>query len=230
MKTLLKIFGSAFAIGFSGAVAPGPLLVVCVHQALAAGFGASMLAVLGHALAELVLVILMLVGLARYLKARPRAFRVVKIIAGIVLLGMGAMMLLSVPSARFAVSSSGQPDVGSKAIPLLMGAAVSVGNPYFILWWATVGLGLLSHAARSGRVAVPVFYVGHILSDFAWFAFIAASFVLGRHTILGETSYRVLLGVSGVFMIAFGAYFVLAQDKQNPAKKHECVDDEGASI
>ena len=221
LRHLTKIFGSAFATGFSGAVAPGPLLVVCAHQTLRSGFWAGMTTIIGHAAMELVLVAAMLAGLAGFLKNRPRAFHVVKVCAGVVLLVLGVLMLVSAPSARFEIATSDPAEGAQHAVPLLMGAAVSIGNPYFILWWATVGLALLGNAARSGRVAVPVFYVGHILSDFVWFAFIAASLVLGKRAILGETSYRLLLAAGGIFMIAFGAYFALKRDKKQQAEKSE---------
>ena len=213
LRNLLKIFGSAFATGFSGAVVPGPLLLVCAHQTLTSGFAAGMATIVGHAAMEFVLVIAMLAGLARFLKTRPLAFQVVKVGAGIVLMALGVTIIISAPSASFQLTAATEK---ATVQPLLMGAAVSIGNPYFILWWATVGLALLGSAARSGRAAVPVFYVGHILSDFAWFAFIAGSLALGRRAVLGETSYRLLLEASGVFMIAFGTYFAIRRG----AKQH----------
>lgn len=212
MRKLLTIFGFAFATGLSGAVPPGPLLLVCAHETLKDGFAAGMTTIVGHAAMELVLVGAMLAGLARFLQSRDRAFQALKVGAGVVLMGLGCFIILSVPSARFGLA--GGTAETALARPLLMGAAVSIGNPYFILWWATVGLALLGDAARSGRVAIPVFYVGHILSDFAWFAFIAGSLALGRSTVLGETSYRALLGASGVFMISFGTYFAVARGKK----------------
>jgi len=213
LRNLLKTFGSAFATGFSGAIAPGPLLIVCAYQTLSAGFAAGMTTVVGHAATELVLVAAMLGGLAAFLKGRPRVFRIVKGCAGVVLLGLGVLMVVSAPSARLQLT--GDAPGAAAAWPLLMGAVVSIGNPYFVLWWATVGLGLLANAARSGRSAVAAFYVGHILSDFAWFAFVAGSLALGRKAILGQTSFRVLLALSGAFMIAFGMYFALARGNKS---------------
>ena len=217
MRNLLKIFSSAFATGFSGAVVPGPLLLVCAHQTLTSGFAAGMTTIVGHAAMEFVLVIAMLAGLARFLKTRPLAFQVVKAGAGIVLMALGVTIIISAPSASFQLT--GAATEKATVQPLLMGAAVSIGNPYFILWWATVGLALLGSAARSGRAAVPVFYVGHILSDFVWFAFIAGSLALGRRAILSGTSYRLLLEASGVFMIAFGTYFAIGRG----AKQHAAL-------
>lgn len=213
MRDLLKTFTSAFAIGFSGAVTPGPLLVACAYSTLKSGFWAGMTTVVGHAAAELILVIVLLAGLARYLKKRPRAFRIVKGVAGVVLLLLGVMILIAAPKATFDISAPEGEAGGRHALPLLMGAAVSVGNPYWLLWWATVGLTLLGNAARKGKAAVPTFYVGHVLSDFVWFAFIAASLALGRTTVLGPTSYRILLVASGLFMVAFGAWFAFRRDK-----------------
>jgi len=213
MRDSIETFATAFATGFSGAVTPGPLLIVCAHQTLTAGFGAGMTTIVGHAAAELVIVIVLLAGLARFLKKRPKAFRVVKAVAGVVLLALGVTILIAAPRAKFDVGGGEAHAGGGHALPLLMGAAVSVGNPYFILWWATVGLSLLGQAAKKGRAGAPTFYVGHILSDFVWFAFIAASLSLGRRAILGETSYKVLLAASGLFMIAFGAWFALRREK-----------------
>jgi len=209
LRNLLKIFLSAFATGFSGAVTPGPLLVACAHQTLSAGFAAGMTTVAGHAAMELVLVGAMLAGLARLLKSRPAVFHIVKALAGASLLVLGAAMIAMAPSAELSIAGpSAQTAI---AWPFLIGAAVSIGNPYFILWWATIGLGLLGRAARSGHVAVSFFYVGHILSDFAWFAFVVGSLALGRNVILRATTYRILLAGSGVFMVAFGLYFALAR-------------------
>ena len=211
-RRLVRIFASAFAVGFSGAVAPGPLLLVCAHQALTGGFIAGMTTVVGHAAMELLVVAAMLAGLGRMIRNRPRAFRFVKLGAGVVLVALGGLMLASAPSAQSVLPD--RETARSVAAPLLMGAAVSIGNPYFVIWWATVGLGLLGTAAASGRAAVATFYVGHILSDFVWFGFVAAALVLGRKAILGLTSYRLLLGASGLFMIAFGVYFALARGRQ----------------
>ena len=209
----LKIFGSAFATGFTGAVAPGPLLFVCAYQTLTAGFIAGMMTVAGHAAAELVLVVALSAGLARFLTTRPAVLRTVRVSAGLVLAALGVMMLLYLPSAEL---RTGQAEASATVFtqPVLMGAAVSVGNPYFIVWWATVGLGLLGGAAGRGRTGIVTFYVGHQLSDVVWYAFVAGSLALGRTSILGPNAYKILLGASGIFMIGFAVYFVLGGRKK----------------
>jgi len=208
-RTILRVFLFAFGTGFSGAVVPGPLLVVCAHLTLRAGFAAGMMTVVGHALTELALVAALLAGLSRHLKQRADILRLVKLLGGAVLVVLGTMMVATAPPSRLQVG-----DAAGRAVvagPLLVGAAVSIGNPYFVLWWATAGLALLGSAARSGRMAVGVFYVGHVLSDFVWYAFVAGSLAIGRRTVIDPTLYRLLLAASGIFMVAFGAYFALSR-------------------
>jgi len=60
--TLLGIFISAFLIGFSGAMMPGPMLGITIEGSLKKGYIAGPLVVLGHGLLELVLILVMALG------------------------------------------------------------------------------------------------------------------------------------------------------------------------
>jgi len=70
MLELNLIFTTALLVGFSGAVMPGPLTAVTIEHALRRGYPAAPLVTLGHALLEVVMVILLLVGLGNYLARR----------------------------------------------------------------------------------------------------------------------------------------------------------------
>ena len=60
--TIEIIFLTSLAIGFSGAVSPGPLLTYTITESLKKGFIAGPLISVGHALIELVLVIVFALG------------------------------------------------------------------------------------------------------------------------------------------------------------------------
>lgn len=62
---LWGVFISAFLIGFSGAVMPGPMLGITIDGSLKKGWTAGPLVVLGHGILELSLITVMIFGLNR---------------------------------------------------------------------------------------------------------------------------------------------------------------------
>ena len=75
-----------------------------------------------------------------------------------------------------------------------------------MLWWATIGLGYVALAGRLGTVGPVSFYVGHILSDLAWYSFVAAGVTAGRR-LMTDRMYRGLVGSCAVILLGFGLYF-----------------------
>jgi threonine/homoserine/homoserine lactone efflux protein len=60
------------------------------------------------------------------------------------------------------------------------GILTSASNPYWSLWWATIGLGYLLLSRGQGWRGVLAFFSGHILSDAAWYLFVGAGISAGR--------------------------------------------------
>ena len=61
------------------------------------------------------------------------------------------------------------PGRGAGMPPVIAGAAISLANPYWSVWWATLGLGFLIQAQKMGVTGILLFYSGHILADFMWY-------------------------------------------------------------
>ncbi|MDH3999140.1 MAG: LysE family translocator [Desulfuromonadales bacterium] len=199
--SLLLIAGSSFVLGFSGACMPGPLLTVTIDETLRRGPWAGPLLVLGHGLLEVIVVLLVLAGLGDWIN-QPAVFSVIALAGCIMLLWMAYGMLRSLPQLR--LDLSGEARAGLH--PVLAGALVSLANPYFTVWWATIGLGYLVVAAEAGTIGVIVFFIFHLLSDLVWYAFISGSVSLGRN-FLTVRAYRGLVGFCAVFLLGFGLYF-----------------------
>jgi len=66
--SLFLIFATAFVIGLSGAVMPGPVLAVCISESAKRGARAGPLLVLGHAIVELPLIVALAWGLSEVLE------------------------------------------------------------------------------------------------------------------------------------------------------------------
>lgn len=206
MKTRWAIFVSAFAIGLSGAMMPGPLLTASIGYAAERGFLAGgPLLVLGHALLELALVALVLAGLGPLL-ARPRVGAAIGLLGGGVLAWMGCGMAAA--ALRGITLSAGGAAGALPASPVLAGILISLANPYWSLWWATIGLKYVALSRESATGGVAAFYLGHQLSDAAWYFFVAGAVALGRRAI-SDAAYRWTIGACGVVLLGFAAYFIL---------------------
>jgi len=90
---------------------------------------------------------------------------------------------------------------------VLDGILTSLSNPYWYLWWATIGAALLIESLKNGAVGPPVFYVGHILSDLVWYTIVSVILWKGRKLIVG-TGYKVLIMVCALFLLYLGGQFV----------------------
>ncbi|WP_242847493.1 LysE family transporter [Syntrophomonas zehnderi] len=195
-------------MGLSGAMMPGPLLTATIVSTARYGFMAGPLIVLGHALLELALLIGLLAGFSTILLL-PQVGQTVAVVGGSFLLYLGYSMLKDTVQGRL-ILPDGQPDQASSAPlrhPAVTGVLLSVSNPYWILWWATIGLSYLTIAWKSGKSGIISFYSGHILADLLWYSLIALIISTGSRW-LNPLIYRLILIVSAVFLAVMGGYFI----------------------
>ncbi len=204
---LLGLFVTAFLVGFSGAVMPGPLLTVTVGESVRRGFWAGPLLSLGHALLELALVAALAMGLAAFFTGG--VLRLTGALGGIILAWMGWGMAKEARAGRVSLSLSVTPEnLKSRRLhPVLAGALVSISNPYWTLWWATVGLGYITYSLQWGSTGLAFFFSGHVLADFVWYGLVAAACAGGRK-VFSDATYRALIAICGVFLIFLGGYFI----------------------
>ena len=53
------------------------------------------------------------------------------------------------------------------------GVVATVANPYWLLWWATIGANFVALARQGGALGLVSFFSGHILADFLWYTLVA---------------------------------------------------------
>jgi threonine/homoserine/homoserine lactone efflux protein len=225
---LLGIAASAFVLGFSGAMMPGPLLTVTISESARRGFIAGPLIMIGHAILELALVLALAGGLSFFL-TRSGVAQAIAVFGGVFLVYMGWGMYrdartgrVSLPVKQGAVDGDaaardkvvGAAETTAETVPVsrglhpvAAGILVSLANPYWSLWWATIGLGCITLSLQSGYAGMASFFTGHILADFTWYSLVAAAIAGGRR-FLNDRIYRGILVACGVFLVGLGIYFL----------------------
>ncbi len=206
LAALLGIFASSFVVGLSGALMPGPVLTVAVSEASRRGFWAGPLLIAGHAVLEAALLVLLLAGLGPFLR-RDVVVGVVGLAGAAIMLWMAAGNLLALPRLKLdPAADGGPPGEGGGRSPVLSGFLISLSNPYWLLWWATIGLTYLNMALRLGAWGLVGFYGGHILADLLWYSLISLAVSRGRR-FLSDRSYRWIVAACSVFLVGLALWF-----------------------
>lgn len=200
---LSALFATAFVVALSGALMPGPLLAVTLGHSPVYGWKFGPMAIVGHGLLELGLISLIFLGAGPVLKATS-VQGWVGFLGGLILLWMGKGMVDVLRTGDSDVQTAITRGNGDRAV--LLGVVMSVSNPYWTLWWATVGLAYLTVAARSGPVGIAVFFAGHISGDLAWYTLVSVAASRGVK-VAGSRSYIALMAVCSLILVILGLWF-----------------------
>ena len=206
MSELLAISFTWWLISLSGVMMPGPVSAMAVSEGARRGVVAGPLITAGHAIAETAMLIALFVGINTALK-QPNVVGVIGVLGGIVLARMGWGIVQAAWQNRLdpprASTGSGLPGLTLVRAGLL----TTVGNPYWLLWWATVGASYFVIFHKFGVLAlVGLFFLGHLSLDLGWNSFLAFAVGSGRGRI-PRGVYRGILGICGLFVMLMSVYF-----------------------
>jgi threonine/homoserine/homoserine lactone efflux protein len=82
-------------------------------------------------------------------------------------------------------------------------------NPFFIVWWLTVGSNLILISLEFASIAGVIFmYVCHVWMDYVWLMIVAHIARVGTN-IAGFKWYRLVLVLFGMILIYFGFTFIV---------------------
>jgi len=201
MVALATIFFTSFVIALSGAMMPGPLLTATISESARHGARAGPLLILGHGILELLLVTALLLGLAPLLQW-DSVFIVVAGAGSVFLLWMALTMFRSLP--RLKVEWEAAPSARNHLV--VNGMLMSLANPYWTIWWASIGLGYILYSRQFGYPGVFFFFLGHIAADLSWYATVSLVVDRGRR-FFTDRFYRSVIGACAAFLVLFAGYF-----------------------
>jgi threonine/homoserine/homoserine lactone efflux protein len=202
MANLVTIFLASLGIGLTGAIMPGPLLALTVKESVGRGKTAPLWLACGHSICEMAMVAALVGGVMKLVSVNQLTGPV-GLLGGAMLLWMGIGAFKEVRGGSILDASMSQ---GGAHSLVLGGAAVSVLNPYWTVWWLTAGLAQVIIARKAGAAGVISFYAGHISADFLWFGLVGLLAGSGKRMLDGRL-YRRVLQACGMFLLIFGLLF-----------------------
>ncbi len=210
LAAALSLGAQAFIVGLSGAMSPGPYLTVTIARTMQKGPFSAALMLVGHAVLEAVLLIGFAFGLQHVLQLST-VMLVLALAGGAVVLWMGYGLLAGAVRGTIAADlESAEGVAGMSGHPLgavAHGAIVSLSNPFWTIWWATIGVKLAADGLAIGPIGVAAFFIGHELADISWYGFVIAVVHRGKG-LLTPRVYCIIMGVLGAALLYIGLRFV----------------------
>ena len=213
------IFSFSFLVALTGAMSPGPLMTYTIIKSVKTsrrGYLMGVWIIAGHAILEMGIILLLLLGFSFVLR-NIIVVRMIGIIGGLILAYFGASIIRDVYLGKIPTDflpSSGEPNqdidpLENKGLenPVVGGILVSMSNPYWWVWWASIGLAFMVRFDISFTQwpKLLAFFLGHEAGDLAWYLLISTLAFFGLRRLSKKVYYGILVGC-GIFMILFGAY------------------------
>ncbi len=201
---LLDFGIEVIALSASGVLAPGPLFFANLAYGTRHDKWSGIKVAYGHTTVELPLIIILAAGLFTFDTAKKYA-NVVGLVGGIAILAFAGLQIASILKEKR--GHNGPTIAGSKG-PFIVGVTLSALNPFFILWWFTVGLKLISDSAAFGvALGVVILFALHIWMDYAWL--VSTAYLASRGAFALKSRYYpiLFLGLT-VVLIYYGVSFV----------------------
>lgn len=185
-------------ISLSGVLMPGPVFAVTVAKGHKNRYAGAYIA-LGHGLVEVPLMALIYLGFVHFITGA--GFRkAVALFGGLALLYLGYGL--------FNVRRQVLEDKKEITYGAFTAGAITTGaNPYFFIWWATVGAALILNASYFGIAGFLLFALVHWLCDFAWDLGVSWTVFKSKKFWTSRT-HEVVFGGCGLLLAVSGVWFV----------------------
>ena len=189
-------------ISASGVMSPGPLFAANITYGLKEGAKSGIKIAIGHSIVELPLIILLGIGVFS-LEIFPEFRTAISIFGAITLFGFAGIQI------RTILKKNNNITIKPKQGPIITGILFSALNPFFIIWWLTIGFKLISDAMMIWAFAgILIVFVLHIWMDFAWLG-ITAFLASKSKRIISNKNYKIMVLGLSIALIYFGITFLI---------------------
>src|SRR6187200_2359345 len=216
---MLELAGEVILLSASGVLSPGPLFFINLIYGSRQGSHAGIKIAYGHTIVELPLIIILALGLSNfsYLHLTSKEnLKIIGLIGGVSITLFSLIQVRSI-TKRNAVESADTVSnknylfkINSKRNgPIILGIIFSALNPFFLIWWSTIGLKLISDSIFLFGVVLGILctFFFHIWMDYAWL--MVTSYMISKGILILKTKfYYVLLLVLSIVLALYGLYMI----------------------
>jgi threonine/homoserine/homoserine lactone efflux protein len=228
ISALWLVFSLSFLVALTGALSPGPLLTYTLIQTARAkrrGYLTGLWVIAGHAILESVIICGLILGFSAVLNNQT-VVRVIGSAGGLLLVLFGLGIIRDVMKGKISThfldtghTPGGDTDTAPPPglnNPVVGGVLISMANPYWWVWWATVGLAFMVEFDISVEnwPRLLAFFLGHEAGDLLWYFLVSTLAFFGLQH-LNRKTYCGILACCGLFMIGFGVYLAVSLYFQN---------------
>ena len=200
MIEIILFLTSVFVVSFSGAIAPGPVTATTITLGTRKKYAGTLISI-GHGIIEIPLILFIVSGLGKFLSTPPAKIAI-GFSGGVVLVLMGYAMLKDSRKDSDSIS-----DNASSRAPIIAGIILSASNPYFLIWWITVGLKFALDAIEYSWLVLAMFIFVHWLADLVWFQALSFASYKGAE-IMSKKNLKIVLATCAAALMIFGTYFL----------------------
>ncbi|OHB60850.1 MAG: hypothetical protein A2167_00820 [Planctomycetes bacterium RBG_13_46_10] len=189
-----------FIISCSGAMQPGPVTATVITMGARNRYAGTLLAI-GHGIIEFPLMVVIILGMAKIFEM-PKVQIAIGFAGGVFLLLMAIQSFLSLKA------KAGAKPKALHRRPILAGIILTASNPFFLVWWATVGLALATEAVDDwGIWAFALFALTHWSVDLIWLQILSWASFKGSAS-FGQRFQQIVLFICALALFVFGLLFI----------------------
>ena len=191
MEVILPFAVMVIAISASGVMSPGPLFTANIVYGLKEGKIAGLKIAMGHTVVEFPLIVFLGLGTIS-LETFPEYRILITVIGAIGLFVFAGLQIKSIFGKDFRNKTN------SNKNSFLAGIFLSALNPFFIIWWLTIGIVLITESiALWGFSGILILFIFHIWMDYVWL-FAVAGFASKAKNVLSNNNYKILIVYFGI--------------------------------
>jgi threonine/homoserine/homoserine lactone efflux protein len=225
--SVLEFTAEVVLLSASGVLSPGPLFLANLIYGSKGGYHSGIKIALGHTIVELPIIIILAISIFEYssFTLTEESLRMIGLIGGIAIIIFSVAQISSITRKREVIADirnkrSRNRDEATSLLnrmasriegrPIIVGIFFSAMNPFFIIWWLTVGLKLIFDSIYLFGITegIIILFSSHTWMDYAWLAITAYLISKGR-TIIRERLYSFLLLSISFILASYGLYLVV---------------------